>query len=60
MVRIILILAVCFGAWWCWQNIDFNAILNNAANTVQNEKTIKAVTEGRQQRSQDINNAMGN
>ena len=54
MVRIILILAVCFGAWWCWQNIDFNAILNNAANTVQNEKTIKAVTEGRQQRSQDI------
>ena len=60
MVRIILILAVLYGAWWCWNNVDFNSMMNNAANTVQNEKTIKAVTQGRQNRSQDIDNALGN
>ncbi len=60
MVRILVILALCYGAWWCWNNVDFNAMINNAANTVQSEKTIKAVTQGRQNRANDIDNALGN
>lgn len=60
MVRIILILVICYGAWWCWNNVNFSAIMNNAASNVQNEKTIKAVTQGRQNRANDINNAIGN
>lgn len=60
MLRVIIVLIILYGGWWCWNNIDFNSVMNNAANTVKNEKTIKAVTEGRQQRATDVNNALGN
>ena len=60
MIRFIVILAVLFGAWWCWQNVDFNAMVNNTVNTIQNEKTIKAVSQGRQQNAHDVDEALGN
>lgn len=60
MIRIIVVLALAYGCWWCYQNLDFNAVVNNAVNTVQSEKTIQAVTKGRQQNAQDVNNALGN
>ncbi len=60
MVRIILILAIAYGAWWCYNNLDFNAAFNNAANKIQSEKTIQAVTKSRQQNADAVNDALGN
>ena len=58
MIRLIIILAIAFGAYWCYNNIDFGAIADNAASKIQNEKTIKAVTQGRQQNANDVEDAL--
>lgn len=60
MIRILLILAVCYGAWWCYNNIDFNAVKTNTINTVKSEKTIQAVTESRRQNADAVHDALGN
>ena len=58
MVRLIIILAIAFGAYWCYNNVDFGAVKNNTVQKIQNEKTIKAVTQGRQQNAKDVENAI--
>ncbi len=59
MVRIIVILAICYGAWWCYNNVDFTAIVDNATNKIHSEKTIQAVTNSRQQNAEAVNRALG-
>lgn len=48
MVRLLIIIALAFAAFWCYNNIDFAGIANKTATSIQNEKTIKAVNSGRQ------------
>ena len=59
MIRCLIIVALCYGIYWCYNNVDFEALKNNTVNAVQNEKTIKAVTQGRQQNADAVNNALG-
>lgn len=59
MIRLIVILALGYGIYWCYNNVDFGAIINNAGQKVQSEKTINAVTRGRQQNADAVNEALG-
>mgnify|MGYP006908865276 CR=1 FL=1 len=43
MVRLLIIIALAFGAFWCYNNINFSKIANTTKTLIQNEKTIKAV-----------------
>ena len=60
MIRFLLILAVAYGLFWCYNNVDFSGIKNSVSSGVQNEKTIKAVNERRAQMAEENENAMSN
>ena len=60
MIKFLLLLTLAFGVFWCYNNLDFGAIANSVANGVKNEKTIKAVNQGRAQMAKDNENAMNN
>jgi len=47
MVRLLIIIALAFAAFWCYNNIDFSSIAKNTENSIKNEKTIKAVRNER-------------
>ena len=47
MVRFLIIVAIAFAAFWCYNNIDFSNIVDNAKSSIQNEKTIKTVNDKR-------------
>lgn len=59
MIRVLIILALAYGAYWCYNNVDFDAMVNNATTKIQSEKTVKAVTQGRQQNADAVNKALG-
>ena len=54
MVRLIIIAALAFAAFWCYNNIDFSGLAQKTENSIKNEKTIKAV---RNERSTNNDNA---
>lgn len=58
MVRILIILALAYGAYWCYNNVDFANLADNAKTKLQSEKTINAVTKSRQQNADAVNDAM--
>lgn len=58
MVRIIVIIAIACGIYWCYNNINFESVKQSVTSGVKNEKTIKAVNQGRTQMAEDNENAM--
>jgi len=54
MIRLIIIAAIAFAAFWCYNNINFSNIAKQTENSIKNEKTIKAV---RNERSTNNGNA---
>ena len=58
MIRFLMILALLYGIYWCYNNVDFGAVSNSVYQGVKNEKTIKAVNQGRAQMAEDNENAM--
>ena len=60
MIRLLIIIALAFAAFWCYNNIDFSNISKNAQSSIQNEKTIKAVREKRQLDNDDAQSVMDN
>ena len=58
MIRIIIILALAFGIFWCFNNINFNTVKDSMIEGAKKEKTIKAVTEGRARMAEDNEAAM--
>ena len=47
MIRLIVVILLAAGAFWCYNNVDFSSLTQKAGQAVQNEKTIKAVNEKR-------------
>lgn len=43
MIRFIIGLLVLLATIWCYNNFDFSSFTKNVGQSVQNEKTIKAV-----------------
>lgn len=60
MIRLLIIIALAFAAFWCYNNIDFSHVSNDAQSSIQNEKTIKAVREKRQMDKDDAQSVMDN
>ena len=58
MLRLIIIIALAFGIYWCFTNVNFEAVKNSVSEGIKNEKTIKAVNQGRTQMAIDNENAM--
>ena len=48
MIRLIVVILLAAGAFWCYNNVDFSNIVDNMGASFKKEKTIKAVTEKRQ------------
>ncbi len=60
MIRLIVIIALAFAAFWCFNNINFSKIARDTQSSIQNEKTIKAVREKRQLDRDDAQSVMDN
>ncbi len=58
MLRLIIIIALAFGIYWCYNNINFDSVKNSVSEGVKNEKTIKAVNQGRAGMAENNENAM--
>lgn len=58
MLRLIIIIALAFGIYWCFTNVNFETVKNSVSEGIKNEKTIKAVNQGRTQMAIDNENAM--
>ena len=43
MIRFIVVVLIAIAAFWCYNNFDFSGFTKNVGQSVQNEKTIKAV-----------------
>ncbi|MGN0014301.1 MAG: hypothetical protein ACI37T_02645 [Candidatus Gastranaerophilaceae bacterium] len=48
LIKLIILAAVCYGIYWTTQNVDFNSMVNDATQKIENEKTITRVVGGRQ------------
>ena len=48
MGKFILVILIAVAAFWCYNNFDFSSFINKTAQSVQNEKTVKAVRGTRQ------------
>ena len=60
MIRLLIIIALGYAAFWCFNNVNFSNIAKNTQASIQNEKTIKAVTEKRQIAKDDAQSVMDN
>lgn len=58
MIRILIILALAYGVYWCYNNIDFNNVKSSTIETIKKEKTIKAVNQTRSDLAEDAEEAM--
>jgi hypothetical protein len=47
MIRLLIIIALAYAAFWCYNNVNFSKIADDTKSSIQNEKTIKAVRNER-------------
>ena len=60
MMRLILLLALAYGVFWCYNNLDFVSIKNSTIENIKKEKTIKAVGQSRDAISTDVERVLEN
>lgn len=53
LIKLILLIAIGYGIYWVYENVDFANLKNDASQKIQTEKTIQRVTKGRQQTYDD-------
>ena len=58
MIRFIMIIALAYGIFWCLNNVNFDNVKKSIVDGVKNEKTIKAVNQGRADAYRNEENAM--
>lgn len=62
MIRFIFLIIIAICIFWGYNNFKVSDFMNNLQTSIQNEKTIKAVTEKRnfdhEQEEKDINGDM--
>ena len=63
MLRIIVVVII-IALGWCFYtgkiNLNFDKMKENSIETLQNEKTIKAVNSSRERRQNDVNDVNNN
>lgn len=53
LIKLILLVAIGYGIYWVYENVDFANLLNDTTQKIKSEKTIQRVTNGRQQTYDD-------
>ena len=53
IIKLIILVAIGYGIYWVYENVDFTNLVNDTTNKIQNEKTIQRVTNGRQKTYDD-------
>lgn len=53
IIKLIILVAIGYGIYWVYENVDFANLVNDTTNKIQNEKTIQRVTNGRQKTYDD-------
>lgn len=57
LIKLIIIIAVCYGIYSWLQSADFGKINENATETIKQEKIIDKVIKTREQRYNDVEKA---
>ena len=58
MIRFIIVALIAIAAFWCYNNLDFSGFTKNVGQSIQNEKTIKAVRGTRTINQEQEKNAL--
>ncbi len=53
LVKVILLVAIGYGIYWVYENVDFASLIGESKQKIKQEKTIQRVTNGRQQTYDD-------
>ena len=53
IIKLIILVAIGYGIYWVYENVDFTNLVNDTTNKIQNEKTIQRVTNGRKKTYDD-------
>lgn len=53
LVKILLLVALGYGIYWVYENVDFANLISESKQKIKQEKTIQRVTNGRQQTYDD-------
>lgn len=53
LVKILLLVAIGYGIYWVYENVDFSNLVSDTTQKFKTEKTIQRVTNGRQQTYDD-------
>lgn len=53
LVKVLLIVAIGYGIYWVYENVDFANLIGESKQKIKQEKTIQRVTNGRQQTYDD-------
>lgn len=53
LVKLILLVAIGYGIYWVYENVDFANLISESKQKIKQEKTIQRVTNGRQQTYDD-------
>ncbi len=53
LVKLLILAGLVYGVIWVSQNVDFNKVMSDAQQRIEQEKTVSKVTEGRQRADAD-------
>lgn len=53
IIKIVIFAAAAYGIFWVTQNVDFNALINDTTQKIEQEKTVTRVVGGRERAIED-------
>jgi len=58
IIKLIILAGVIYGIFWVYQNVDFNQLVNETNQKIEQEKTVTRVIDGRQNAIKDTQNVL--
>ena len=58
MIRFLIIIALVWGGFWIYNNVDFEALGNSTINTLKKEKTINKFNSADKMNRDAVNDAL--
>lgn len=55
ILKLIILVAIGYGIYWVYENVDFANLVSDTTQKIKQEKTIQRVTTGRQKTYDDAN-----
>lgn len=57
IIKLLILAGIIYGIIWTYQNVDFDQVVNDAKQRIEQEKTVQRVTTGRERTNEDNRNA---